>query len=535
MEDSSRWRLLLACLLTPLPCVALATAIELVPLAPPEAGPYRNYMFWLRAWIVTAFVDYSMVIQMSQSLARLKMEHTYIMMAALVGSIISFGVVFAVAVWISFPVPFSMLVASPPSVIIILVGFGWTWGEQWRSDAALRRDLVRHTMVFICQVALTFIYPLYIYGFTSLSGVGQLFYVLLLPLIKSISKNWISYTLEGQDDIKPEVVIFNVEVFNALYVSSAVQHSSSLGTTAALMLIDVFHFWFSMRGTIGALKNVKELMAKIPCSHPVAKEHFVEVALRLLEIQDRAESHDQLRKRNSGKKINSLVLKLAVSPKDCGDKSFRAPTRADILSVSRSDSRMMGMLGRMIPKASKVLPTGSAQRHQPKPVNVCSDIKAAEKSFPGLETIFSCHERAAFVNTTTRVLYITEYLALVEYTEAVLPMVYALYSVIAFHLPNCTYNQSLGELSKHELLANVRVVLAYSMLELTSLILAMLVLRRVLGIAPVHQLGFVLESQATMIQSKLMLWFVYIMQVPLEHVGTDFTFKFKWAYGADMN
>eukprot|EP00644_Phytophthora_capsici_P011310 jgi/Phyca11/110664/e_gw1.18.459.1 len=409
MEDSSRWSLFLACLLTPLPCVALATMIESVPLAPPEAGPYKNYMFWIRAWIVTAFVDYSMVTQMSQSLARLKMEHMYIVMVALAGSVASFIVVFAVAVWISFPVPFSMLVASPPSVIVILVGFGWTWGEQWRYDAALRRDLVRHTMVFICQVALTFIYPLYIYGFTSLSGVGQLFYVLLLPLIKSISKNWISYTLAGQDDIKPEVVIFNVEVFNALYVSSAVQNSSSLGTTVALMLIDIFHFWFSMRGTIGVLRNVKELMAKIPSSHPIAKENFVEVALRLLAIQDRAESHDQLRSRNSSKKINSLVLKSADS---------RAPTHADILSVSRVDSRVGRMLGRVIPKASKVFPTGSVQ---PKTVNV------AENCCPGLETIFSCQERAAFVNTTTRVLYITEYLVLVEYTEAVLPMVYGMH------------------------------------------------------------------------------------------------------------
>eukprot|EP00644_Phytophthora_capsici_P011309 jgi/Phyca11/545657/estExt2_Genewise1Plus.C_PHYCAscaffold_180490 len=105
-------------------------------------------------------------------------------------------------------------------------------------------------------------------------------------------------------------------------------------------------------------------------------------------------------------------------------------------------------------------------------------------------------------------------------TNSIIIIVFiALYSVIEFHLPNCTYSQSLGGLSKHELLANVRIVLAYSMLELTSLIAAMLVLKRVLGISPVRQLGFVLESQATMIQSKLMLWFVYVMQVPLEHVG----------------
>ncbi|ETL78716.1 hypothetical protein L917_20512 [Phytophthora nicotianae] len=534
MDESNCGRLLSVCLLTPMPCVALATLLESVPLDSPEAGPYKNYIFWIRAWIVTAFVDYSMVIQMSQSLARLKMEHSYIVMIALAGSMISFGVVFAVAVWISFPVPFSMLVASPPSVVVILVSIGFIWRERWRSDAALRQDLVRHTMVFMCQVALTFIYPLYIFGFSSISGVRQLFYVLLLPVIKSASRNWISYTLAGQDDIKPEVVIFNVEVFNALYVSSAVQHSSSLGTTVALMLIDVIHFWFSMRGTTAVLKKVKELMAKIPPHHPIAKENFVEVALRILAIQDRAQSHERLRSRLN-KTNKSLILEPIQTYKNSSeDISLRAPTRAEILSVIRVGSRDVGTFKRLMRKASQVFPATPVQ--QTKMVHMSSgprmDFKQPVAPCLGLEAIFSCNEREAFLNTTTHVLYITEYLVLVEYTEAVLPMVYALYSMIAFHLPNCTYNLSLANLSKNELLTNVSFVVAYSMLELTSLMVAMVVLKRVLGISPVHQLGFVLETQATMVQSKLMLWFVYVMQVPLEHVGTDFSFKFKWAHTA---
>ncbi|KAF1793666.1 hypothetical protein GQ600_25703 [Phytophthora cactorum] len=267
-------------------------------------------------------------------------------------------------------------------------------------------------MVFMCQVALTFIYPLYIFGFTSLSGIRQLFYVLLLPVIKSVSRNWISYTLAGQDDIKPEVVIFNVEVFNALYVSSAVQNSSSLGTTVALMLIDVLHFWFSMRGTIGVLKKVKELMAKIPPHHPVAKENFVDP-------------------------INTLTLKPDQAYKNSSeDASLRAPTRAEILSVARVGSRYVGTLKRLVQKATKVFPTTSLQ--QPNTVKIASgpgmDFKKSVTPCLGLETIFSCQEREAFINTTTHVLYITEYLVLVEYTEAVLPMVYGTHYMLLFFI-----------------------------------------------------------------------------------------------------
>jgi hypothetical protein len=86
-------------------------------------------------------------------------------------------------------------------------------------------------------------------------------------------------------------------------------------------------------------------------------------------------------------------------------------------------------------------------------------------------------------------------------------------------MPNRIYIQSFDGLSPEQLYTNAAFVLAYGLLELASLLIAMVVLRRTLGISSMHQLGFVLETQATMIQSKLMLWFVYVMQVPVLHVG----------------
>lgn len=289
-ETRTLCRLLAVCVLTPIPCVALATLIESAPLASPSAGPYKNFAFWARATIVVYFVDYSVLLQMRQSLSRLKMEHRHIVAIALVGSVMSFATVFAVAVWVAFPVPFSMLVASPPSTLVVVIGFKYGWGLRWSADAGLRRDLVRHMLVFMWQVMLTIIYPLYIFGFTSLSGVGQTLFVILLPTIKAVGESWIGYMLGDDNDIKPEVIIFNVEVFNALYVSCAVQNSTSPATTIALMLVDVLHFWFCMTGTMGIARQAKDLMAKIPPDHPQASAGFVEIALQLLEIEDRAES-----------------------------------------------------------------------------------------------------------------------------------------------------------------------------------------------------------------------------------------------------
>ncbi|KAE8997360.1 hypothetical protein PF005_g16585 [Phytophthora fragariae] len=142
----------------------------------------------------------------------------------------------------------------------------------------------RQLSVFYCQITLTFIYPIYIYGFVSLTGVHQALFVLLLPIIQIIAKNWVSRQLTD-NDLKPESVIFIAEVFNALYVSNALHSSSSWRTTATIMAIDFVHFWLSMLDAVAVLDEVKVLMAKIPQGHPIAKETFVHVAMRLVEIE----------------------------------------------------------------------------------------------------------------------------------------------------------------------------------------------------------------------------------------------------------
>ncbi|KAG3180185.1 hypothetical protein PC128_g15670 [Phytophthora cactorum] len=150
-----------------------------------------------------------------------------------------------------------------------------------------------------------------------------------------------------------------------------------------------------------------------------------------------------------------------------------------------------------------------------------------------LETIFSSKQRALFIHKSARVLFITEYLVLIEYVEVVLPIVYSAHQVILYNMPNRAFYPALAEVSRAELVSSVKNVLVYSSLEFVSLILALVVLKRMLRFSTLHQLAFVLETQASMVQSKLTTLFVYVMQVPLTHLGADFTFKFAWIHTDD--
>ncbi|KAE9097073.1 hypothetical protein PF010_g16098 [Phytophthora fragariae] len=145
-----------------------------------------------------------------------------------------------------------------------------------------------------------------------------------------------------------------------------------------------------------------------------------------------------------------------------------------------------------------------------------------------LETIFSRKERARFINKAARLLFVLEYLVLIEYVEVVLPIVYSLHRVILFHLHNRAYYPSLAHISSSKLVASTLSVLGYGALEFASLVMTLVTLKRVLGFSSLSQLTFVLEKQANKVQSKLTILFVYLMEVSLVHLGSDLSFNFAW-------
>ncbi|KAG6587030.1 uncharacterized protein IUM83_03034 [Phytophthora cinnamomi] len=136
--------------------------------------------------------------------------------------------------------------------------------------------------------------------------------------------------------------------------------------------------------------------------------------------------------------------------------------------------------------------------------------------------------RLLFIRKTKRVLFIAEYLVLVEYVEVVLPFVYCLHQLVLFHMHNGAYYPALANVSRVQFTTRLSSTLWYSVLQFASFVLLVLVLKRKLGYSSLQQLAFVLDVHAGVVQTKLNLIFVYIMQVSLGHLGADFSFKFSW-------
>ncbi|GMF54929.1 unnamed protein product [Phytophthora fragariaefolia] len=277
-------RLVLVCLLTPLPSLCLSLLSDAVPLPPTEAGVTANWFLFVRSWVLTAVIGAAVLVQIDQGVTPLKMTLRQVSFISMLAATVAIAFVALLCHLIVFPLPFGTLFAGPPCVLIIGAGVVILSRPHLRANPSLWNEIKGQLDVFYCQTALTFIYPLYIYGYVSLSGLGQASFVLLSPVIQIIAKNWISRKLTHHDYMKPETVVFSVEVMNALYSSSVLQGTSSWKSTVLIMGTDIVQFGLAMFDMMKLLEEVRVLMKRIPREHPLAKENFVQIAERLTNI-----------------------------------------------------------------------------------------------------------------------------------------------------------------------------------------------------------------------------------------------------------
>lgn len=100
--------------------------------------------------------------------------------------------------------------------------------------------------------------------------------------------------------------------------------------------------------------------------------------------------------------------------------------------------------------------------------------------------------------------------------------------LLMFYLPNRPYYLQIAHLTRDQLFHNLKNVLLYASLELLSFLVMAAAINRQLGISRTRQLTFVLKTQWRMVQSKFLVWVMYITQTYLFHVGVDFSFKVEW-------
>lgn len=99
------------------------------------------------------------------------------------------------------------------------------------------------------------------------------------------------------------------------------------------------------------------------------------------------------------------------------------------------------------------------------------------------------------IKESARMLHESESVVVVEYIETVVPLVYAMYLTILFHMPNAKYYQDMHGFTDKKLHTVVTNILVYAFLELLSLLHIRQSFKRHFGISVFYQLAFALENQ----------------------------------------
>lgn len=109
---------------------------------------------------------------------------------------------------------------------------------------------------------------------------------------------------------------------------------------------------------------------------------------------------------------------------------------------------------------------------------------------------------------------------LVEYIECAIPLLYTVYLSILFQLPNAKYYPHTADMTEARLANTVVNLGVYVWLEVVSFLGLHFELKRKFDFSSAYVLGFVLETQASQLQGRFLVWIIYILLFTLVHFGT---------------
>ncbi|GAB9471532.1 hypothetical protein Gpo141_00008738 [Globisporangium polare] len=495
-------------LLTPLLCLTVVIVADAIPLEAPERGFLRSYGVWVRWFFTTSVFTFSALTQCEFNVRPISFSFREKTGIVVVISSIVLAAAFPMGIGIGYPVPFTMVLTSCVIWFPLLFLSVWlTHGSQIRQSDEARNEFRQFANVCVLQAAATVLYQAFYAAFSRVPAATQSTLVLVLPGLKVISKIVANRIMDGKDDLKPDVVTFNVELFHSMFVSCCMQRSTSIATSFVLIGMDFVHASVSQYKLSGILSGINSVAKE----NGIPLKQFVAVALRIASSHP---SSSRVAASTSIAQPHSEGSALSHVPDSTASK--HTAVRAKWFGFSR--------VYPFVPPANALALAQAAWIHP-----------MAARPSPREPTRFvidalSASQQELFVNQFLRAMLFTELLLLVEFVEVMVPVTYCAYLVALIHLPNRVYYPYMTDVDGEKLRSTIQSVLLYATMELVSFIALTATIRRRLPISGIHQLAFVLEKHAVGIQAKLTFWVLYVLQSTLIHLGADYSFQFAWLH-----
>ncbi|KAF1780152.1 hypothetical protein GQ600_27295 [Phytophthora cactorum] len=238
-NNTSLIRVILVCLFTPLPSLAVAVILECLPLKPPSVGWAANWMFWVRVSLMTLFMNLAGASQANLFLPGYNQMVRKVIYASVAITILQTGTFILEAVVVGFPMPFMWQTGAVTTGIYApIVGRFINGPALFVQGSALAQHHKRFFNSFLLQMALIGVFPLCSVLYDVMARSYRGIVVIILPIWKFAAKRF-AVRMIHELEVVPELVAFSVDFFSALFVSVCMSTSGSFHLAALFIAVDL--------------------------------------------------------------------------------------------------------------------------------------------------------------------------------------------------------------------------------------------------------------------------------------------------------
>lgn len=492
-DEASLLRVMMVYIMLPMPAFLVATILEFIPLQDPHDGWKVNIGAWTRLGLIVLFVSLALLIQTREMvpLAMISIFKTMVISFSVTAAylLIACGVASA---WV-FPIPFGYILLVPIFSCLLMVALVISIGPTaFRRNPTLWRQLRQQLGIIVVKTSLCGIYPVFSAIYFRLEPMHQYACVIFLPFIKIMMQCAIAGLSSHVEEHIPGITVFSVEVFNALYLTKCMQMAKSSATYLVIMCVDL----------IEAMIAFYDMQKQFSSVHLLVTQHNLTLS--------------------ENNNLMALVLAACQEP-----DVFREEHTPSIRVRSTTNLRILKFLVTQTrpKKRASIAPQPCLNANAKEKEETCDSKRTFSTLFSPTAIEISANAKRAFIFRSLKLLFQCEYHVLVEYVECMIPILYCIYVLILYQLPSAKYYPEIRDMSWVQVESMVANVLIYASLEVLSLVLLHVVVKKKFGFSPVYVLAFVLENQAVELQARLIVWFAFVLQLTLVHFGESLKLK----------
>ncbi|KAE9086960.1 hypothetical protein PF010_g19909 [Phytophthora fragariae] len=269
-----------ALLLTPVPCLISNLLIECIPLADPATGFKYSLHFQIRHLVAGMMVAIMPVFVKFDCIPDLPVRSWKFALGyglALGSAGIGFNAVISVLGGV-FPVPFAQFTPSLPLPII-----GGTLNHLFLQTTDTKGRAEKIDQWASIDAVPIFVYPLFTAVFMTLKPSQQLWFSLLLPVVKQLLREMIWFVFRDDLDLVGSTTCTIGHFYHVLFTAMCLQNAKSLETLTAIASVNTLQMLLNCREIIkdaDALDRSRQQFAEFTV---IAKADIVSAALKFAE------------------------------------------------------------------------------------------------------------------------------------------------------------------------------------------------------------------------------------------------------------